>query len=70
MLPEEPAPEDAIDNGSTKQQTVVVQHQPDVASEAEDGQDHDDGGDEPAQTDDEENDGTYSILFMAHNRLL
>ena len=48
------------ENGSGKPEgTVVVQEQQDVASEAEDGQDHEDGGEDPAhEEEDEENDGT------------
>lgn len=70
MLPEEPATEDGTENGSTKPRTVVVQQLQDVASEAEDGQDHEDGGDEPTQTDEDENDGTYSSILTVDNRLL
>ena len=63
MLPEEPATENGTENGSTKPPTVVVQQQQDVASEAEDGQDHEDGGDEPTHTDEEDNDGIYPIIL-------
>jgi len=69
MLPEEPATENGTENGSTKPPTGVVQQQ-DVASEAEDGQDHEDGGDEPTHTDEEENDGTYPIVLTVDSRLL
>jgi len=69
MLPEESATENGTENGSTKPRTVVVQQQ-DVASEAEDGQDHEDGGDEPTHTDEEENDGTYPMILTVDNRLL
>ena len=57
-------------NGSVKpERSVVVQEQRDVASEAEDGQEHDEGGEEVVQEDDDENDGTETQGMSINGRL-
>lgn len=67
---EDPTTDIGNENGSVKsQRTVMVQEQQEVASEAEDGQDHEDGGEEVPQEEDEENDGRKQQCINIDGRL-
>jgi len=77
MLAPEPESTDPV-NGTVKpERAVVVQEIQDAASEAEDGQEHEDGADDAAavRTDDEESDGTccyarVSVVIAEGRRFL
>ena len=66
MLATEPESTDPVNGNVKPERTVVVQEIQDAASEAEDGQEHEDGADDAAavRTDDEESDGTCCNMCM------